>query len=167
VRAGRRPDRTTPRPDSETWPHRRLVPQVDTADRRLSTFAPPPERAHSRESDPDVVQMTPMRGAARCDLFFVRVIRVLGFARPSNGANEPRAAVPGSHKTVGRVGSICVLDGRSNERPPVPDVCDGCDVRTTRQAARRRAPWPEPMTVAPETRPPFTANRPRDTPVPK
>ena len=34
---------------------------------------------------------------------------------PYNVANEPRAALPGSHKTVGRVGSICVLDGRSNE----------------------------------------------------
>jgi hypothetical protein len=37
------------------------------------------------------------------------------FARPSNVANEPRAAVTGSHKTVGRVGSICVLDGPSKE----------------------------------------------------
>ncbi len=27
----------------------------------------------------------------------------------ANGANEPRAAVTGPHKTVGRVGSICVL----------------------------------------------------------
>jgi len=26
-----------------------------------------------------------------------------------NGANEPRAAVTGSHKTVGRIGFICVL----------------------------------------------------------
>ena len=33
-----------------------------------------------------------------------------------NVANEPRASVTGSHKTVGRDGSICVLDGRSNER---------------------------------------------------
>ena len=46
--------------------------------------------------------------------FVVRVIDVLGFTRPSNVANEPRAAVTGSHKAVGRVGSICVLDGPSN-----------------------------------------------------
>jgi hypothetical protein len=47
------------------------------------------------------------------------------FTRPSNVANEPRAAVTGSYKTVGRVGSICVLDGPANEpstpkRPSVP-----------------------------------------------
>ena len=53
--------------------------------------------------------------------FVVRVIDVLGFARPSNVANEPRAAVTGSHKTVGRVGSICVLDGPSNE-PTLDDM---------------------------------------------
>ena len=35
--------------------------------------------------------------------------------RRSNVANEPRAAATGWHKTVGRVGSICVLDGPSNE----------------------------------------------------
>jgi len=33
---------------------------------------------------------TPMRGAARCDLFFVRVIRVLDFARPSNALRLTR-----------------------------------------------------------------------------
>jgi len=35
-----------------------------------STCAPPFERVPSRESDPDVMQTTPMRGAARCDPFF-------------------------------------------------------------------------------------------------
>ncbi len=34
---------------------------------------------------------------------------------PYNVANEPRAAATGSHRTVGRVGSICVLDGPANE----------------------------------------------------
>ena len=32
-----------------------------------------------------------MRGAARCDLFFVRVIRSLGFARLSNACASPAA----------------------------------------------------------------------------
>lgn len=59
----------------------RVKPNSNTCQ---SNRAPPPERADSRELDPDVIQVTPMRGAARCDLFFVRVIRVLAFARPFN-----------------------------------------------------------------------------------
>ncbi len=35
---------------------------------------------------------------------------------PVNVANEPRAAVTASHKTAGRVGSICVLGGHSHCR---------------------------------------------------
>jgi hypothetical protein len=55
-----------------------LTPPTD------SNGAPPPARVPSRESDPDVMQTPRMRGAARYDPFFVRVIRVLGFVRPSN-----------------------------------------------------------------------------------
>jgi hypothetical protein len=61
------------RPDSDTWPHRRLVSRVNTADRREPDSAPLPGRAHSRDLDIDVMQTTSMRAAARCDLFFVRV----------------------------------------------------------------------------------------------
>ena len=46
--------------------------------------APPFESAPPRESDPDVLHPTPMRGAACCVRFVVRTIPVLGFARPSN-----------------------------------------------------------------------------------
>jgi hypothetical protein len=57
--------------------------------------APPPERTHSPKSDSAVMQMTSMSEGARCDLFFVPVVRILGFVflgfvRPSNVANEPR-----------------------------------------------------------------------------
>src|SRR3989442_7084723 len=38
-------------------------------------------------------------------------------AEASNGPNEPRATVPGSHPTVCRVGSIRMLYGRSNGPP--------------------------------------------------
>ena len=54
---------------------------------------------------------------------------------PPNVANEPRAAVTGSHKTVGRAGSICVLDGRSNERSPERTPQKS---RTFDQPAKRR-----------------------------
>ena len=56
---------------------------------------------------------------------------------PANVANEPRAAVTGSHKTVGRVGSICMLAGLSNE--PVPDHTLArayATTRTIQEAAR-------------------------------
>ena len=56
------------------------------------TAAPPTESACWCESDPDVLQTSPMLAAARCDFFFVCVIRVLGFVRPSNGQRSPAAA---------------------------------------------------------------------------
>jgi hypothetical protein len=69
--------------------------------------APPSESAGVLETNSDVLQTTLIGGAAqmrvlRCpsDLMF------LAFVRPSNVANEPRAAVTGSHKTVRRHGSI-------------------------------------------------------------
>ena len=48
-----------------SWPE--LTPPTEDN----SSLVPPPERAPSRESDPDVMQTTPMGGAARCDQFFV------------------------------------------------------------------------------------------------
>ena len=76
--------------------------------------------------------------------FVVRVIDVLGFARPSNVANEPRAAVTESHKTAGRVGSICVLDGPSNE--PSLDDCprEPRRLNDPESGAERRQPWAKP-----------------------
>src|SRR3972149_6677525 len=73
MRVGRRHGRTTPKPISETWPHRRLVRALTRPSEEKLDRAPPPERALPCESDADVMQTTPMRGAARCDLFFVRV----------------------------------------------------------------------------------------------
>ena len=76
----------------------------------------------------------------------------------SNGANEPRAAVTGSHKSVGRDGSICVLDGPSKE--PAPDETlarESHCVRMTREAARGDANGGHTRTVPCETLRPFSA----------
>ena len=54
------------------------------------TAAPPTASACWCESEPDVRQTTSMLAAARYDLFFVSMIRVLGFVRPSNVRLQPR-----------------------------------------------------------------------------
>ena len=126
------------------------------------TVAPPTESARGCESDPHVRQTTPMSAAARCDVFFVPMIRVLSFVRPSNVANEPRAAVTGSHKIVRRVGSICVLDGPFERAVAHADVRESHGVRMTRQAARGDTSGGEARHAARGTRQPFAANGPRD-----
>ena len=82
--------------------------------------APPVERARCLRSghrpdprDPDArsSQML-LRFASESDQKFL-------LARPSNAANEPRAVATSSHGTIGRDGSIRVLDGRSTGRSPV------------------------------------------------
>jgi hypothetical protein len=49
---------------------------------------------------------------------------------------EPRAAATGSHKTAGRVGSICLLDGRSSEFPAIQR---GASAPAADSPAKRRA----------------------------
>jgi hypothetical protein len=45
--------------------------RVDPAHETFDNSAPPRDRVHSPEPHADVMRMTPTRGAARCDLFFV------------------------------------------------------------------------------------------------
>ena len=100
-----------------------------------------------------------MPAAARCDFVVIHVIRALGFLRPSNVANEPRAAVTGSHKTVGRVGSICLLDGPIKSAFANPNARECDDARITRQAARSDASGGRTRPLTSGTRQPFVANR--------
>jgi hypothetical protein len=72
--------------------------------------APPPERAHSRELDADVMQTTRMRAAARRDLFFVRVIRCSWFC---SSVQRSHSAANGAHCCSSeRAVSIALPDGR-------------------------------------------------------
>ena len=62
-----------------------------------------------------------------------------------NVANEPRAAVTGSHRTVGRVGSICALGSAS-----ATGICAGKLAGSTffpRHIARSRLPCASPVTT--------------------
>jgi hypothetical protein len=105
VRAERRHDRTTLKLDREPWPHLRLVRELPRPPEEQLDSAPPPESALSRELDADVMQTTPMRGAARCDVFFVRV--------------DP-------YFLVSCVGPTCRFSrGGPRSRPP-PTAASGC-----------------------------------------
>ena len=93
VRAGRRRDWTTPRPDRITWPRRRLVPRAATAGRRRSGSAPPPrERPFARATPADMMQITPVPAAARCSCSsFLKVIRSsCSPVRPTFGDDQRR-----------------------------------------------------------------------------
>ena len=74
-----------------------------------------PERATALKPTRALEEAAPLEEQADVTNRPVEKSVSLGFACPYNAANEPHAAVTGSHKTVGRVGSICLLDGRSNE----------------------------------------------------
>ena len=45
--------------------------RVDPAHETAENSEPPPDRVHSLEPHADVMRMTPTRGTARCDSFFV------------------------------------------------------------------------------------------------
>ena len=60
--------------------------------------APPRESTDPHDTNADATQTTPMGGAARCDLFFLRLIRILVFARPSNFLLSRPASPACSHR---------------------------------------------------------------------
>ena len=49
-------------------------PELTPPTERRPGSAPPPESADSRETNADVMQTTPMPGAAKCVFFVVRLI---------------------------------------------------------------------------------------------
>ena len=132
-RPGTRCDRTTSRPDSERGQADGAVPRFEGCRRNQRpalnrSRAPLFERARSLETDTDVIQMTPMRAAARCSCSsLLRMIKSSFFARPSNASNEPRppTRVSGSRASAPfevshRVPWSHVLgERRPDHRPPL------------------------------------------------
>ncbi len=70
------------------------VPRVDPATRRDTRQRAAVRESLSRESDADATRMTPMREAARCDLFFGRVdsYSLVFVCRPNAPAHLRRRA---------------------------------------------------------------------------
>jgi hypothetical protein len=77
-----------------------------------------------------VTESSMTRGASRRPVCLVRDF-LTNRSHIINGANEPRAALTGSHKAVGRVGSICLLGG--------PDLRLHCPESTPRLPASRQS----------------------------
>ena len=97
-RPGTRCDRTTSRPDSERGQADGAVPRFEGCRRNQRpavnrSRAPRFERARSLETDTDVIQMTPMRAAARCSCSsLLRMIKSSSSPVRPTARAQPRAA---------------------------------------------------------------------------